>query len=234
MLTLLVANAFALDCLYGLDNTNIDRGDMPPNVEIAYTMVGMADPAVPVLLDADGNEVPATHTDHGDFHTLRPDLLLAEGEYTLSSDWDIPFTVSGPEDLDPPGPPTFLDARRRRTSSQWGSEHLLEVTFDTVPRGTHLEIELSVSGDFASDGVGVLSWWPDTTLGDGLCLHSPSSYDHGEDYFLRARLVDDAGNVSDWVEHDPARTRLLGCSTAGMPVFGVLPLLLLGLMRRRS
>jgi len=232
MLALLITEAYALSCIDGIADTNLDQ-PLPPNAAIVFTWGG-SPPASPRILDADGVEVPTSVVLHDDYGELIPEAPLAEGDYVLATDWEIPFEVAGPEDLDAPDAPVFLDVSRESDRSEWGTTKQLAVSFDGIPQGHHIELELSVSGDFATDGMGVLAFYEEAWVGQSLCDTIPGAYDHGDNYFLRARMVDAAGNTSDWTEHEPARCGV-GCSSTGAPAAGMLAVMgLLGLRRRRT
>jgi len=232
MLALLIAQAYALSCVDGIADTNLDQ-PLPPNAVIVFTWGG-APPASPRILDADGEEVPHSVVLHDDYGELIPDAPLAAGDYVFTTDWPIPFEVAGPEDLDAPDAPVFLDVSRASDRTEWGTTKQLAVLFDGLPQGHHIELELSASGDFGSDGMRVVAFYEEVWVGKNLCDTFPAAYDHGENYFLRARMVDAAGNTSDWSEHEPARCGV-GCSSTGAPTAGMLAVVgLLGLRRRRA
>jgi len=231
MITLLISQAFALSCADGVHSIDLTH-DFPPNGVLVYSVVGST-PDEPVVYDADGLVVPTTLTDHGEYHTVTPDQPMPAGDYVLQLEGERDFTVAGVDDIDPPAPPGLYSIEVVTTETEWGTDKLRRFSHIPLAPDEHLEIELSESGDFESDAVRVISFQEEPALGVSACARIPSSYIHNISYAIRARIVDSAGNSSDWEEPTEDDSGHVGCSTSNTPAIGLLALFaLLGLRRR--
>lgn len=235
---LLASNAFALSCLWGAYDLSIQDGDVvPTNVELRFAhtfrddYTRYEDEFDVAVYDADGEPVPSQVVLERNQGRLVFDAPLTPGQYTLDSTYlnSVAFEVGDFEDLDAPVAPQVIEARYDSAISEWGREAgvQIEVTGET----NRFEYQIAETPDF--DGAVTAYGNEYAYLGRGLCNASYEEYRKGRRYFVRVRAVDQADNVSDWVEVTPQRS-LLGCSTTGGATgFGALLLGLLPLALRR-
>lgn len=242
MLTMLLAlssPAHALSCLWGVMDVNVQENDVVPTdlqVLIRHTYDAGAELEV-VLLDAAGDEVPSTVEVFDRYATLVPDEPLTPGaaysivDRGVEGYADIPFTAGEGPSTGTPAVPVILDVQRERDRSEWGTTEGLQVELQPPSAGVYTELQLSLDADFTAPLTSIAAY-EHVHLGHGLCGSSIPDYDHGERYHVRARSIDQAGNLSDWTTFGSSPVG--GCSTTGSGALGglfVLPLL--AIFRRR-
>lgn len=232
----LTRSALALSCLWGVHDANVrDLAEVPPNVEILLSHTyGGTQPVALDLLDADGNVVPTAIVDDFSFATMVPDAPLAPGDYLIEGDeGTFPFTVAGPDDTTPPD---AVDGwvETERSVSEWGKTQGYHVTVDALPPGHTLEVQVASDPGFA-DARSALVHYTEGFVGASVCTDTIEGFDAKRDRHVRFRVVDLAGNVSDWTEATVQRGPL-GCDVVGGGAAGLwlLGLGLVGLRRGRA
>lgn len=245
----MVLQAYALDCLWGAYDFNVTLADdVPTDVQIVANTTYSGEPentGYPFeLVHDDGTLQPVDVHWGGYFLRITPTADLKAGGWMLTGglyyDYAVTFSVGSPTapSLDAP---TGLDAERTRSTSDWGEERGITLTFDEVTGASHYEIEMA-SDDGFTDAVATISPYRNVFLGDGLCGSTIDDYQHDVTKVVRVRAVDLSGNTSafsDPIEVQPGLLDRLapGCSTtAGVPWSASLLGLLVGVVgwRRRQ
>ena len=231
--------AYALSCVFGIEAVNVvDQQDVPTNVKIVVTHTFDADNTLSMeLTAADGTVIEVSREDHDRYLELIPAAPLApDADYKITTVefGEYSFHTGAGPDTEAPEAPSIEEFRRVSSHSQWGESKGISVQLSPPTEvGGNYEFQLSTRMQF-DDVIGTTTAYPSVYLGQGVCGNTLPEYDHSKRYFIRARVIDMAGNVSEWTNtSQPAR----GCSTAGgsgsLATLGLV-LMGLGLGRRRS
>lgn len=201
------ASAWALTCPTGPVGVNIDtRRPVPTN---ARFLVELHDVAVEEdigvrLKGPKGVDVPLKVERREASHmVVSPEAPLHRN--TIYQLWngeegqlDVTFRTGAGPDERIPERPLVLEVGRDRYTSRLGPIDRMRVVVEQKTDAHHWEVELSEDLMFAHPQR-VYGTDPTVDVGRSICRTNAAWYDGAQDYYVRVRAVDAAGNPSEWV-----------------------------------